>query len=174
MQPTKLTTLHSEIFSHLSNLTALIFEYSQVEELPEGLFGPLSKLGSGDYSNSFAIRFNNIKKLNLNSFGQHQSLNSFDLSMNKIDAIERGFFSRFDLNITHLDFSGNRCANSNLYNKYDLDNDEIFSKCFENWDNWDEIKDNITATTPGSGRKHVSNGILIIFVVIFGFFKTIY
>ncbi|KAL7014357.1 hypothetical protein ACKWTF_015883 [Chironomus riparius] len=166
LRPTSLTSLHPEIFKFQSNLTALILEYSLIEELPESIFAPLSKLGTGDYSNSLSIRHSQIKKLNVNSFGQHPGLNSLDLSFNQINAIERGVFSRFNLSISHLDFSGNLCASNNVYGKYDLDHDEMFEKCFENWDNWDEI----TATTPGSGHKIIFNGFLIIFAGSFWIF----
>jgi hypothetical protein len=79
------------------------------------------------------MAFNNIQRLNANSFGQHPHLRHIDFFQNRIDGIERGIFSRFNPNLRHAGFGSNVCVSQTFFDAVNLDNDPRLTWCFNNW-----------------------------------------
>lgn len=139
----RLTHLDREVFNNNLNLRSLVLVNNQLEELPEGLFTPLSRL-----SFWLSLNMNRIRRINANSFGVHQDVRYFSLSLNQLDEIEPGFFQRVFPNVTEFDAIQNVCVNRNLVrSETDFDNKEDLAECRRNWENPRTTTTSTTITT---------------------------
>ncbi|KAL7014365.1 hypothetical protein ACKWTF_015886 [Chironomus riparius] len=144
IQSTSLVIIHPELFASQANLVDLELRYNKIEQLPAGIFTPLVNLGMSNIIFGLKVSGNKVKRLNINSFGEHQHLQYLDFSANEIDAIQRGLFSQFNSNIYRANFNLNVCINKLIANATNLNEDESLQWCF---DSWEGITTTTTTTT---------------------------
>lgn len=145
--------LKPEIFENFPNLISLSIANMSIEEIPPGTFVPLKNLTGIDLS------FNQIRRLNSNSFGIHQHMDDLRMVSNGIDEIERNFFANFP-NVRFLFSTSNLCIDKNFFEIFNI-NTIIphFNECFNNWDN-------PRTTTGAGGLKAFVVTILLAFAVV--------
>ncbi|KAL7043441.1 hypothetical protein ACKWTF_001503 [Chironomus riparius] len=131
---TSIKTLHPELFINQGNLSNLRLASNKIEEFPTGIFAPLVNIGIKHEVHGIILWYNKIQRLNANAFGQHPHLRYIQFSSNQINEIERGIFGKFHSNLKCADFSSNKCIDETFDNATDLDGNESFRICFENWE----------------------------------------
>ncbi|XP_070508353.1 protein artichoke-like [Chironomus tepperi] len=159
---TNIRVLPANLFASQTALNGLNLNNNQIEELPAGIFVPLVNLGALSSFQGIRIAFNNLRRLNINAFGQHPRLRYLDFFFNRINEIERGLFSRFHPHLDYGNFMANVCIDRTIFSGVNLDNDDRFTLCFNNWagittpaptTTTTESADSIPTTTPnGSGE----------------------
>ena len=175
IQGTSISTLHPELFINQASLIDLNLRDNKIESLPAAIFTSLVNLGIESEHHGIKMSFNNIKRLNSNSFGQHPYLRYIDFSSNKIIEIEKGIFSKFNSNLTYADFYYNSCVDEFYVYSTWLDEEESLGSCYFNWIGTTTTKETesttiepttIESTTPGGSGNNfkIFEVVLIIFV----------
>ena len=175
---TNVKVLNPLLFIGLVNLSDLNLSNNQIEELPFEIFGPLRNLGTQASDHGIRMSSNQIQRLNSNSFGRHQFMSSMSFASNRINAIERGIFSRFNSTIAGADFRSNLCIKLSFNSSTNLDFFGDFERCYQNWEAGNAttplttVSVLPTSTTPGGCGSNFKK--FEVFVIIFiGFSKVL-
>jgi len=152
--------LHKDTFKPLTKLNKLFIEGTTINSLPSGLFANQINLIR------LEIEGSQIYRLNGDSFGDHPQLQDISFAFNKINAIQRGIFSKFHPTLKYVDFWSNECTSENFYGE-NLDQDERLSKCFINWERLPDTPPIITTTPSGCGKCFVKFEFLFIIIFIY-------
>jgi len=178
IQGTSIKTLDPELFINQAALSDLNLRDNKIAELPSGIFTKLVNLGIKSEYHGIKMSFNNIQRLNSNSFGQHPHLHCIDFSSNKIIAIELGIFSKFNSNLTYVDFYYNLCVDEFYVYPRSLDVDESLATCYVNWIGTTTTGQSTTQesepttmepTTPGGSGNNFKY-FEVFFIIFVGFF----
>ncbi|XP_070508396.1 leucine-rich repeat-containing protein 15-like [Chironomus tepperi] len=171
IQSTNLKNLHPELFINQVNLSDLDLTNGLIDDIPAGIFTSLTSLGTKSPSHGIRITWNRLTRLNSDSFGQHPNLQYLNFHQNRINEIQRGFFSNFHPNLTAV-FLLNDCIDESFTN-VNLNNVTNFDDCYKNWDEITTTTSTTTeATTPGGAGNNFKR--FDIFVIIFiGFIKVL-
>jgi Leucine-rich repeat (LRR) protein len=120
------------------NLLTLNLESNRISTIGPQSFVNLPNLETLRMAN------NQIVRLNSNAFENVRNLTTLNVVNNSLDSIEPNFFQQFPM-LTLFEARINYCIDEDVsdVNSVDLDNENVFSVCFHNWQHG--------TTTPGSG-----------------------
>jgi Leucine-rich repeat (LRR) protein len=165
IQHCQITELHPDAFKNLTSLEYLAISGNQITSLPAGVFSDLPRLWR------LMLGPSRIQRLNSNSFGRHEFLNTISIPSSGLDEIQPGFFNSESFPILYnFNALNNSCVNVSLtqVNSIDFEENLVLNKCFSHW-YWPRE----TTTEPSvddSGSALVASVILMVNVGLINLF----